>query len=54
MDLANYKNKVIVLMEHTNKGISKIVKKCDFPLTAEKCVDLIITEKVIKYLIRLN
>ncbi|RRN66900.1 3-oxoacid CoA-transferase subunit B [Peribacillus simplex] len=45
MELAAKAKKVIVLMEHTDKaGISKLVKKCTLPLTAKKCVHMIITE----------
>ncbi|MFD6440482.1 3-oxoacid CoA-transferase subunit B [Peribacillus sp. NPDC060186] len=45
MELAAKAKKVIVLMEHTDKkGISKLVKECTLPLTAKKCVHLIITE----------
>jgi acetate CoA/acetoacetate CoA-transferase beta subunit len=45
MELAQKARKVTVLMTHTDKnGTSKIVDACTLPLTAAKCVDLIITD----------
>lgn len=45
MDLAVGAKKVIVTMMHvTNSGEPKIVKKCNYPLTAQKVVKLIVTD----------
>jgi 3-oxoacid CoA-transferase B subunit len=45
MDLAVGAKKVIVMMQHFAKeGHSKMVKKCDLPLTAKSCVNIVITD----------
>ncbi|PLT34966.1 3-oxoacid CoA-transferase subunit B [Bacillus sp. V5-8f] len=45
MDLAAKAKKVIVLMNHRDKnGKSKLVKRCTLPLTAKRCVHMVITE----------
>ena len=45
MDLASGAGRLIITMSHTDKrGASKVVRRCDLPLTAPGVVDVLITE----------
>ncbi|MEQ1732482.1 MAG: 3-oxoacid CoA-transferase subunit B [Bacteroidia bacterium] len=45
MDLVASAKNIIVAMQHVNKaGESKLLKKCDLPLTGVRCVKKIVTE----------
>ncbi|WP_072396047.1 3-oxoacid CoA-transferase subunit B [Hyphomicrobium sp. CS1GBMeth3] len=44
MDLVTGAKRVVVAMQHSAKGKSKIVKQCSLPLTSRRVVDLVVTE----------
>ena len=45
MDLAVGARRLIVAMEHTTRrGAARILQECQYPLTARRCVDLIVTD----------
>jgi acetate CoA/acetoacetate CoA-transferase beta subunit len=47
MDLVTGAKRVIVAMQHAAKGKSKIVKKCNLPLTSVRVVDLVVTDMAV-------
>jgi len=44
MDLVTGAKRVIVAMQHTARGASKLVGKCTLPITSLRAVDLLVTE----------
>lgn len=45
MDLAAGAKRIIAVMEHTTRdGQPKIVRRCSYPVTGLRCVDLIVTD----------
>jgi len=44
MDLVTGAKRVVVSMQHTAKGKTKVVKKCTLPVTSLRRIDLLVTE----------
>jgi len=45
MDLVAGAKRVVVAMQHTDKeGVSKLMHRCDLPLTGTQCIDLVVTD----------
>jgi acetate CoA/acetoacetate CoA-transferase beta subunit len=44
MDLVSGAKRVIVAMQHTAKGVSKLVKNCTLPVTSVRPIDLLVTK----------
>jgi acetate CoA/acetoacetate CoA-transferase beta subunit len=47
MDLVTGAKRVIVAMQHSAKGASKIVAKCSLPVTSVRPVDMVVTEMAV-------
>jgi acetate CoA/acetoacetate CoA-transferase beta subunit len=47
MDLVTGAKRVVVAMQHAAKGKSKIVRKCNLPLTSARAVDLVVTDMAV-------
>jgi acetate CoA/acetoacetate CoA-transferase beta subunit len=44
MDLASGAKRVVIAMQHSAKGKSKVVKACTLPLTSARPIDLLVSE----------
>ncbi len=47
MDLVTGAKRVVVAMQHTAKGKSKIVRECSLPLTSARIIDLVVTDMAV-------
>src|SRR6476619_2219507 len=47
MDLVTGAKRVVVAMQHTAKGNSKIVKKCTLPITSVRPIDMLVSEMAV-------
>jgi acetate CoA/acetoacetate CoA-transferase beta subunit len=47
MDLVSGAKRVVVAMQHAAKGKSKIVSKCNLPLTSSRPIDLVVTDMAV-------
>src|SRR3954465_13251996 len=47
MDLVTGAKRVIVAMQHAAKGKSKVVPKCNLPLTSARTIDLLVTDMAV-------
>lgn len=47
MDLATGARRVIVAMQHVAEDVSKVVRKCDLPLTSSRPTDLLVTDMAV-------
>jgi acetate CoA/acetoacetate CoA-transferase beta subunit len=47
MDLASGARRVVIAMQHSAKGKSKVVKACNLPLTSARPIDLLVTEMAV-------
>ncbi len=44
MDLVTGAKRVVIAMQHTTKGKSKVLRQCSLPLTSSRPVDLVVTD----------
>ena len=47
MDLVTGAKRVIVAMQHTAKGVTKIVRKCRLPVTSLRPIEMVVTEMAV-------
>lgn len=47
MDLVSGVERVVVMMEHSAKGATKVLENCTLPLTGKQVTDLLITDMAV-------